>query len=236
VDALLVNRMGLRRDIKRTPIFGLGCMGGAAGITMAADYVKAYPNQVAVVLSVELCSLTLQRNDFSMANIISSGLFGDAVAALIVTGSEREKSSPVVLNTRSVFYRDTEKIMGWDVTSDGFKIVLSGKTPEVVENSLRPDIENFLADNGLSLKDIGTWLFHPGGPKILEAVERSLEISREDLALSWKNLREVGNVSSAAILMILEDAMDNHRPEKGTYGLYNAMGPGFCAEMGLLKW
>ena len=126
--------------------------------------------------------------------------------------------------------------MGWDITSDGFKIVLSGQTPRVVETYLRPDIEKFLADNRLTLKDIGSWLFHPGGPKILEAIERSLGITRKDLALSWKNLTEVGNVSSASILMILEDAMENHRPEPGTYGLYSAMGPGFCAEMGLLKW
>ncbi|NOY70706.1 MAG: type III polyketide synthase [Deltaproteobacteria bacterium] len=236
VDALLVNRLNLRNDIKRTPIFGLGCMAGAAGITKAFDYVKAYPDQVAVVLSVELCSLTLQRNDLSVANIVSSGLFGDAAAALVVTGGERKKAAPVIVDTRSVFYNDTEHIMGWDITSDGFKIVLSGQTPKIVEAFIRPDIEKFLADNGLSIKDIGKWAIHPGGPKILEAVEKSLELSREELALSWKNLHEAGNVSSASILMILQDIMDNHCPPDGTYGLYNAMGPGFCSEMGLLRW
>ncbi len=236
VDALLVNRMNLRRDIKRTPIFGLGCMAGAAGITKAVDYVKAYPNQVAVVLSVELCSLTLQRNDFSVANIVSSGLFGDAAAAVIVTGSERQQAAPAVVDTRSVFYHNTEHVMGWDISANGFKIVLSGQTPKIVESSLKPDIKCFLADNGLELKDIKRWLFHPGGPKILEAITNSLGITRDDLALSWKNLQEVGNVSSASILMILEDAIDNHPPAKGSYGFFNAMGPGFCAEMGLLKW
>ena len=236
VDALLVNRMNLRRDIKRTPIFGLGCMAGAAGITKAIDYVKAYPDQVAVVLSVELCSLTLQRNDFSVANIVSSGLFGDAAAALIVTGKNRPATTPSVIDTRSVFYPNTEHIMGWDITDNGFKIVLSGQTPKVVEASLETDIKHFLADNGLTIKDIKQWLFHPGGPKILEAIQKSLGITEEDLSLSWKNLQEVGNVSSASILMILEDAMDNHPPPKGSYGFFNAMGPGFCAEMGLLKW
>jgi alkylresorcinol/alkylpyrone synthase len=236
IDALLVNRMGLRRDIKRTPIFGLGCMAGAAGITRAIDYVKAYPDQVAVVLSVELCSLTLQRNDFSVANIVSSGLFGDAAAALIVTGKNRRPTIPRVIDTRSVFYPNTEHIMGWDITDNGFKIVLSGQTPKIVESSLEPDIKHFLTDNNLTIKDIKQWLFHPGGPKILEAIQKSLKITKEDLALSWKNLEEVGNVSSASILMILEDAMDNHPPPKGSYGFFNAMGPGFCAEMGLLQW
>jgi alkylresorcinol/alkylpyrone synthase len=211
-------------------------MAGAAGITKAFDYVKAYPDQVAVVLSVELCSLTLQPNDFSMTNVVSTGLFGDAAAALVVTGSDRKKTSPTVLDTRSVFYYNTERVMGWDITSDGFKIVLSGQTPKIVERCLRPDIEKFLENNGLMLKNIRSWLFHPGGPKILEAIEKSLGLSKDDLALSWKNLQEVGNVSSASILMILEDAMDNHRPPKGTYGLYSAMGPGFCSEMGLLQW
>ena len=236
IDALLVNRMNLRRDIKRTPIFGLGCMAGAAGITRAIDYVKAYPDQVAVVLSVELCSLTLQRNDFSVANIVSSGLFGDAAAALIITGKNRQATTPCVIDTRSVFYPNTEHIMGWDITDNGFKIVLSGQTPKLVETSLEPDIKHFLADNSLTLQDIRQWLFHPGGPKILEAIQKSLGITRDDLALSWKNLQEVGNVSSASILMILEDAMDNHRPIKGSYGFFNAMGPGFCAEMGILQW
>jgi len=236
VDALLVNRMNLRRDIKRTPIFGLGCMAGSAGINKAIDYVKAYPDQIAVVLSVELCSLTLQRNDLSVTNIVSSGIFGDAVAAVIITGNEVKKISPAVLDMRSAFYPNTERVMGWDITSDGFKIVLSGQTPKIVETSLKPDIKNFLDDNGLTFKDIGCWAFHPGGPRILEAIGKSIGLSREQLSLSWKNLHEFGNVSSASILMILQDIIEDHCPEKGTYGLYCSMGPGFCAEMGLLKW
>lgn len=236
VDALLVNRMGLRRDIKRTPIFGLGCMAGAAGLTRAADYVKAYPNQVAVVLSVELCSLTLQRNDLSITNIVASGIFGDAAAALVVVGAERGPVSPTILDTRSVFYPDTERVMGWDVTAEGFQIVLSGQTPLIVETSIRPDVDRFLADHDLTIDDIDNWIIHPGGPKILEAFEKSFGLTHEDLALSWKNLTEVGNVSSASILMILQDFLDNHRPPAGSLSVTSAMGPGFCAELGLLQW
>jgi len=236
LDARLINRMKLRPDIKRTPIFGLGCVGGAAALTRSADYVKAYPTQSAAVLAVEICSLTLQLDDLSMPNVISTGLFGDGAVAVIVVGAERPSSGPTILGTRSVFYPDSEDIMGWDISEKGFRIVLSAQLPELIQQRLRADLDEFLADFGLSRGDIGNWVIHTGGPKILEAVERALNLSESDLSLSWETLRRHGNISSASVLLVLEETITAHRPAPGTLGLLAAMGPGFCSELILLRW
>jgi alkylresorcinol/alkylpyrone synthase len=253
IDARLVNRLGLPADVKRVPIFGLGCVAGAAGIARTADYVKAYPDQVAVLLSVELCSLTLQREDLSIPNLIASGLFGDGAAAVVVAGEERAAEladgtrpgteaagarppGPRVLATRSVFYPDSERVMGWDITERGFGIVLSAEVPEVARKFLAADVDRFLADHGLSRADVGSWVCHPGGPKVLEAMEESLELPEGALEVTWRSLREVGNLSSTSVLLVLQDTLDHHRPPPGTLGLLLAMGPGFCSELVLLRW
>ncbi|MFW5739520.1 MAG: type III polyketide synthase [Myxococcota bacterium] len=236
IDAKLVNRMGLRSDVKRTPIFGLGCVAGAAGISRAFDYLQAYPDQASVLLSVELCSLTLQKSDLSMANIISSGLFGDGAAALVMTGARRTAMTPEVLATKSVFYPNSEDVMGWEITSDGFKVVLSADVPKVVKSHIREDVDRFLSDHGLSRRDIGCYVCHPGGPKVLEAFQQALELPQGALQVTWDSLRRVGNLSSASILMVLRDTMAHARPQRGTYGLMIAMGPGFCSELVLVRW
>jgi alkylresorcinol/alkylpyrone synthase len=236
VDARLVGRLGLRADVKRSPLFGLGCVAGASGIVRAADYLRAYPEQVAVLLSVELCSLTLQRHDLSIANIISSGLFGDGAAAVAMVGADRGGAGPRVVDTRAVLYPDTEYVMGWEIGEEGFKVVLSADVPAVVEQHARPDVEAFLSDSGLGLDDVSSFVIHPGGPRVLQAFETSLGLPREALGKSWKVLSELGNLSSASILMILRETMDNGRPPPGANGLMLAMGPGFCSEMVLLRW
>jgi alkylresorcinol/alkylpyrone synthase len=236
IDALLVNKMGLCRSIRRTPIFGLGCVAGAAGISRAADYVRAYPDQVAVVLSVELCSLTLQREDVSMANLISAGLFGDGAAAVIVAGAESGLAGPTILATRSVFYPNTEEMMGWDVSENGFRIVLSREIPDLVRKNLAHDLDDFLAERGLTRGDIGNWALHTGGPKILEATAEALGLNNGELDVSWQCLRRTGNLSSASVLVVLEEVMKNRRPAPGTLGLLAAMGPAFCAEFVLIEW
>ena len=148
IDARLINRMNLRPNIKRVPIFGLGCVAGAAGIARAADYVRAYPEHTAVLVSVELCSLTWQRKDLSVANLISSGLFGDGSAAVIVSGAARDAIGPLVIATSSSFYRGTEDVMGWDISSDGFNIVLSNEVPNMVRKHLAHDVDAFLVGAG----------------------------------------------------------------------------------------
>lgn len=250
LDAGLVNRLGLRSDVKRTPIFGLGCVAGAAGVARAADYLRAFPDQVAVLLSVELCSLTLQRDDVSMANLIASGLFGDGAAAAVLVGAERETDgasrrngasapngapAPEILATRSVFYPDTEEMMGWHIGGDGFRVVLSPDVPEVVGSNIRGDAEAFLADHGLSLGDISTWVAHPGGPRILEAMEAALQLPEDALDRTWRSLASIGNLSSASVLMVLRDTLAEGLPARGDHGLMLAMGPGFCSELVLLR-
>jgi alkylresorcinol/alkylpyrone synthase len=240
IDARLANRLGLRPDVRRTPIFGLGCAAGAAGIARASDYLRAFPDQVAVVLSVELCSLTLQRDDFSIPNIISSGLFGDGAAAVVLAGGahdgSRRTAGPRVTATGSVFYPDTERVMGWDIVDGGFKVVLSAKVPEVVREHVRGDVDAFLAAHGLERSRIRHWIAHTGGPKVLKAFEETLELPADTLARSWKSLRETGNLSSAAVLFVLGELLDSGEPEPGDHGLLMSMGPGFFSELVLLQW
>jgi alkylresorcinol/alkylpyrone synthase len=237
IDAKLVNKMSLNRNIKRVPIFGLGCVAGAAGIARAADYVRAFPDQAALLLSVELCSLTIQRDDLSIANLISSGLFGDGAAAVIVCGDKcGEQHGPEVLATRSIFYPDSEDVMGWDIGERGFRIVLSKEVPNMVYKHLASDIDTFLADNGLSKTDIGAWVMHTGGPAILTATENALDLPDGALSASWDCLKRVGNLSSSSVLFVLEEFLERRKPPPGTYGLLAAMGPGFCSELILLRW
>jgi alkylresorcinol/alkylpyrone synthase len=236
IDARLVNRMGLSPRIKRIPIFGLGCVAGVAGVARAADYVRAFPEQIAVLLSVEICSLTWQRNDMSVANLISSGLFADGAAAVVIAGSESGFDGPQVIDTRSSFYPHTERVMGWDVSEKGFQIVLSPEVPEVIEKNLRRDVDSFLADHGLQRSDISSWIIHTGGPKVLDAVAAALQLKDGALDASWECLRRVGNLSSASVLVVLEDFLANRRGEPGTYSVMAAMGPGFCSEVVLLRW
>ena len=236
IDARLMNRMNLRSDIKRNPIFGLGCVAGAAGLARASDYVRAFPNECAVLVSVELCSLTWQRKDLSVANLISSGLFGDGSAAVIVAGSERSVTGPQVLGTRSSFYRGTEEVMGWDISEEGFKVVLTPEVPDMVRKHLARDVDGVLADYGLDRSDIDTWIMHSGGPKVLEATAESLELADDALEVSWQTLRHVGNLSSVSVLLVLEEFMNRRRPAAGSYSILAAMGPGFCSELVLLRW
>jgi alkylresorcinol/alkylpyrone synthase len=240
IDARLVNRLGLPLGVRRSPLFGLGCAGGAAGIARAVDYLRAWPEQVAVVLSVELCSLTLQREDVSIPNIISSGLFGDGAAAVVLAGGARHAEAdllaPAVVATGSVFYPDTERVMGWDIVDSGFKVVLSAKVPNVVRANVRGNVDEFLVAHGLVRADIRHWIVHTGGPRVLEAFESALELPAGALARSWSSLRETGNLSSAAVLFVLGELLDSDEPVRGDFGLLMSMGPGFCAELVLLRW
>jgi alkylresorcinol/alkylpyrone synthase len=236
VDARLVDRLGLRPDVKRLPLFGLGCVAGAAAVARAADYVRGHPDGVAVVLTVELCSLTFQRADRSVANLISTGLFGDGAAAAVVVGARRAAAGPAVVATRSVFYPETGHVMGWDIGAHGFRIVLSAEVPTVARERLPGDIDAFLADLGRRRDDIARWIAHPGGPKVLQALQDGLGLERDDLRCSWQALARAGNLSSASVLMILDETLRTNGGAAGDLGLMVAMGPGFCSELLLLRW
>jgi len=180
--------------------------------------------------------LTIQRDDLSVANLISSGLFADGSAAVIVCGKDVNALGPEILATRSVFYPGTEEMMGWKVTEKGFRITLSPDVPVLIREHLGHDVDAFLADQGYTRGDIGSWVLHTGGPKVLEATAAALGLNNGQLDASWDCLKKVGNLSSASVLVVLEDVMRNRRPEPGTLGILAAMGPGFCSELVLLKW
>jgi alkylresorcinol/alkylpyrone synthase len=236
VDARLVNKMGLSPQIKRNPIFGLGCVAGAAGLSRAADYVRAYPDQIAILLSVELCSLTWQRDDFTVANLIATGLFGDGAAAVLVAGDNVKLKGPKILGSASSFYPDTQDVMGWKISEKGFQVVLSPDVPRVVRENLGRDVDAFLAQHNMTRAQVDSWIMHPGGPKVLEAVAESLDLRDGELQLSWDALQRVGNLSSASVLVVLDEVMTHRRPKPGSRSILAAMGPGFCSEMLLLEW
>jgi alkylresorcinol/alkylpyrone synthase len=162
LDARLINRMGLRSDVKRTPIFGLGCVGGAVGLVRAADYIRAFPDQIAVLLAVEVCSLTIQLDDLSTANMIAIGLFGDGAVAALLTGEARTCDGPEIVRTKSVFYPETEDMMGWDISEKGLRIVLSPKLPELIKKRLAADVDSFLGESGVGREEIGSWVIQIG--------------------------------------------------------------------------
>ncbi|MFD3921671.1 type III polyketide synthase [Streptomyces sp. NPDC058595] len=245
VDARLVGRLGLRPDVKRVPVFGLGCVAGAAGVARLHDYLRGWPDQVAVLLSVELCSLTFQRDDASMANLVASGLFGDGAAALVAVGERFPATSggrgapaagPSVVATRSRMYPDTGHVMGWAITGSGFQVVLDPAVPDLVRRFLADDVRAFLAEHGLTPGDITGWVCHPGGPKVLDAVSESLALPGGALDVTWRSLSEVGNLSSSSVLHVLRDTLARSAPEPGSPGLMIAMGPGFCCELVLIRW
>lgn len=239
LDARLMNRLPFRSDLKRIPLFGLGCVAGASGIARAADYLRGHPDEIAIVLSVELCSLTVQPDDASVANIIATGLFGDGAAAVVLAGAACDIAPPStlrVLDSLSCFFPDTERVMGWDVGDGGFKIVLSPEVPTLARDGLPPLIDALLARNNLARADVTSWIAHPGGPAVMAAMVEGLGLSPDALRETRRSLSDVGNLSSASVLFLLDDFRKRVSPPPGSYAVLLAMGPAFSAEAVLLQW
>jgi alkylresorcinol/alkylpyrone synthase len=238
IDVTLINRLGMRTDVKRTPMFGLGCVGGAAGTARAADYLRAFPHHVALLLSVELCSLTLQLDDRSIANVVATALFGDGAAAAVITGGARPATGvgPRVLASRSLFFRDTEDVMGWTISDGGFQVVLQGGIPDLIRANLRAAVDDFLGEQGIGRGEVRHWMAHTGGPKVLRAIEGALELPVDALARSWRSLESLGNLSSASVLFVAADLLESNEARPGDYGVLLSMGPGFCGELVLVRW
>ena len=238
VDALLVPRLGLRADVKRVPMFGLGCVAGAAGIARLHDYLQGHPDDVAVLASVELCSLTVQRDDDSMANLVASGLFGDGAAAVVLVGANRAAEVGAggmdVVASRSRLYPESGHVLGFNPGETGFRIVLTAGVADVIDEHFAQDVQGFLHDHGRSVSEITGWLAHPGGPRVLEAFQRSLGLADDALAASWRSLAAVGNLSSSSVLFVLGAALETPGIP-GQESLLFALGPGVCAELVLLR-
>ena len=240
LDARIAGRLGMRPDVKRVPLFGLGCVAGAAGVARLHDYLRGAPGEVAVLVSVELCSLTIQRDDPSVANLIATGLFGDGAAAVVAVGDDRAAelgtTGPRVVDTRSHLYPGTERAMGWDFGTSGLRIVLGAEVPDLVRTYLGDDVRGLLKEHDLDVGNVARWISHPGGPKVIEAIQEVLGVDRHELALTWDSLRDIGNLSSASVLHVLRDTLAQRPADPGDVGVLMAMGPGFCAELVLLAW
>jgi alkylresorcinol/alkylpyrone synthase len=239
IDARIMNRIPFRDDTKRIPIWGLGCAGGAAGISRASEYCRAFPEANVLVLSVELCSLTFQKDDYSKSNLVGVSLFSDGVACALITGDESSvkarKTMPSIITTTSKLMPESEEVMGWDVKNNGLYVVFSKSIPAIITKWLGPFVHDFLGNYGLTQGDITHFIAHPGGKKVLEAYESALGFDQTKTAISREVLRENGNMSSPTVLYVLEKFMKNE-PVAGEYGLMAALGPGFCGELLLLKW
>ena len=239
LEARIATRMGMRPDIRRVPMFGLGCVAGAAGVGRLNDYLRGAPDDVAVLLSVELCSLTYPAATASLASLVGTALFGDGAAAVVAVGKRRAKqigaTGPEILGSVSHLYPDSQNTMGWNIGSSGFGLILSPDVADVVERYLPDDVANFLGAHGLDISDVGAWVSHPGGPKVIEAIVGSLGLPENALELTWRSLSEVGNLSSSSVLHVLRDTIAK-RPPSGSPGVMMAMGPGFCSELVMLRW
>lgn len=240
IDARLVPILGLRSNVRRLPLVGLGCVAGASGIARVADLLRGDPDGVAILVSVELCSLTLQHDDTSMANIVASGLFGDGAAAVVLVGDRRAErmglTGPSVVSSHAHLFEDTERVMGWDVGSSGLRVVLSPDVPRLVESEMQGVVADHLGRHGLSSADIEIWVAHSGGPKVLTALEDALSLPESATQDTWASLSEVGNLSSASVLDVLGRTLRRIPAGSHQRAMLVAMGPGFCAELVLLRW
>jgi alkylresorcinol/alkylpyrone synthase len=246
-DAMLINRLGMNRHTRRTPVWGLGCAGGVAGLARAYDYTRAYPDQRVLLLSVELCSVTFQWNDHSKRNLIASSLFADGAAAVLVEGDnprgwgkpapnpQSPTPNPQVLGTQSTLWPDTLDIMGWDMVDTGMQVVFSSRIPHIVQTLMRENVAEFLASFGLALDDIDHWILHPGGAKVIDAYQAALGIDPERLGHTRAVLRSCGNMSSTTVFFVLDAFLKSGRPGPGEYGVLAVLGPGFSCELALIR-
>lgn len=242
LDARLANRLGFRSDVRRTPVWGLGCAGGAAGLSRARDFARADERGVVLLVTLELCSLTFQRGDLDRRNLVATSLFADGAAAAVVVGASgpgcAHGAPPVpieLLASHSTLWPDTLDVMGWDVDGDGLHVVFSRDIPTLVRRWLRADLEGFLATQGMALADVDHLFCHPGGPKVLAALAEALGRPPHALHHSRDVLREHGNMSSPTCLFVLERALRAGGLRAGELGIVAALGPGFASEFVLVR-
>jgi alkylresorcinol/alkylpyrone synthase len=243
IDAYLCNRLAFRPNLKRTPIWGLGCAGGAAGLSRASEYVTAFPAQNCLLVSVELCSLTFIRDDASKSNIVATSLFADGAAAALVVGEQNvvairsDQPAPSIVSTQSMIWPDSLDVMGWDVTNEGLMVIFSKSIPALVTDTMKGNVSMLLEPQGLDTTDLRHYILHPGGMKVLRAYEEALSIQQGGLAAAENVLRSYGNMSSCTVLFVLDEILRADRPPSaGEYGLAGALGPGFSSELLLLQF
>jgi alkylresorcinol/alkylpyrone synthase len=246
IDARLIYQIGMKSNVKRTPIWGLGCAGGAVGLSRANEYARGFPNQRVLLLALELCGLTFQRNQMTKSNLIATSLFADGAAAVLIEGDEAAQirwetydklhpRTPKIVDTMSTLWEDTLDVMGWTVTDNGLEVLFSRDIPTIVHSLMRPNIDEFLARNRLGQEQISRYITHPGGMKVISAYQESLGLTDHSLKHPKNILRNYGNMSSASVLFVLQETM-NDEIQEGEYGLVTALGPGFSSELVLIQW
>ncbi len=236
LEARLAQVLPFARTVKRTPLFGVGCAGGAVALARAADYLAGHPAGTVLVLSVELCSLTLMPSERSMTQVVAAALFGDGACAVLLAGRDSKLAARAsILRCESRLLPDSLDVMGWDFTNAGMKLVLSKRAPEIIERHFREAVVGFLSAEDARLPDLHRVLLHPGSSKILEACERALGLAPEKTRLSRDFLSANGNLSSASLLFILRDALQAP-PPPASLDLMAAFGPGFACEQLLLRF
>jgi alkylresorcinol/alkylpyrone synthase len=237
VDARLVRHLGLRPDVRRSPLFGLGCAGGAGALIRANDVLRAFPRDRALVVALELCGQVFSTRAAEPVDIVGTALFGDGAAAVVLSGEQGPASTgPRIRGTRTVLFRETEDLMGWKFTSDGMRLQLSERVTGFVRERLGPEVGRFLAEHTMPPDRLNFWILHPGGRRIIEAYRDVFSLSEEALKWTRSSLATVGNLSSASVLFILADVIGQGRPREGDRGFLVALGPGFASEMLLLHW
>ncbi|MCF6137629.1 type III polyketide synthase [Pseudalkalibacillus berkeleyi] len=243
IEARIMNKMPFSSNTKRIPIWGLGCAGGASGLSRAHDYCKAYPDSKVLLVCVELCSLTFQHDDYSKSNLIGTSLFADGVAAVLVIGEDvkqnefkyDETTYVRTVATQSTLKPDSEEVMGWDVKDNGLNVVFSKDIPTIVDQWMNPTIHQFLIDQKLEMEQIKHLVAHPGGIKVLEAYKSALSIDDEKIEDALYILKRYGNMSSVTVLYVLQRFLQKDI-NVGDLGLLMALGPGFSSEILLLEW
>ncbi len=230
IDARLANRIGLRSDVRRTPLYGVGCAGGAVGLARAYDYLRGWPEHRVLLVSVELCGQTFDPTDRSKSNFVAAAIFGEGAAAVVLGG---KGPGPRIVDAASLLLPDTLDAMGWEFGDSGPKLVLSKSIPGLIREHVGPAVRSFLARNGLAVEAVGHHIVHPGGPRVLDAIEGALELKNGALDPARRLLRDYGNLSSASVLFELADVLPSIRP--GEHALALAVGPGFSLETVLLR-
>ncbi|MFY4776040.1 type III polyketide synthase [Metabacillus sp. RGM 3146] len=243
IDARIMNILPFKESTKRIPIWGLGCAGGAAGLSRAFEYCSAYKTAKVLVLAVELCSLTFQKDDVSKSNLIGTSLFADGIACALIAGEEalvsiptRLKALPKIEASRSSFMKQSEDVMGWDIRDNGLYVIFSRDIPGIISDWLKPNVMLFLNEHNVSLNEITHFMAHPGGKKILDAYEESLGLGAKALLPSKEVLINHGNMSSVTVLYVIREFLHKQSQKCGEKGLIGALGPGFCSEMLLVEW
>ncbi|MGE5515779.1 MAG: type III polyketide synthase [Bacteroidota bacterium] len=229
LDALLIDRLGLRPDVARLPIFGYGCAGGVLGLARAAALAESMPGGRILVVVVELCGLTFRPQERSPANMVATALFGDGAAAVLLSTSG---TGPAIAAWGEHTWPGTLDVMGWRVESDGFGVVFSRDIPPLISRLFRPALDQWLARHDTSLAEIDGFCCHPGGAKVVVALEQALDLPAGALATERDILRDYGNMSAATVLFVLERRLGQSLAGRT---LLSALGPGFTAGFLMLE-